>query len=270
MAEESKKEAKLQKKLAKQRAKDLAKEEAKLDGSEPDSPISTVLVTIVIVAIWLVILGLLIKLDVGGFASSVLTPVLKDVPVIQHILPSGGVTETNDPNSYSGYTSLNTAVAEIERLRSELETAQAAVSTANADIVTLKSEITRLQSFESSQVEFQKIKTQFYEEVIYADNGPGEEAYQLYYEAIDPTTAEYLYKQVVQQIEENEEVKEYAKAYSEMKPKEAAAIFEAMTNDLALVARILDVMSTTDRGAILGVMDAEVAARITKIMDPAS
>ena len=60
---------------------------------------------------------------------------------------------------------------------------------------------------------------QFYEEVIYAENGPGEEAYKKYYESIDPATAEYLYKQVVQQVEESNEVKEYAQAYSEMKPQ---------------------------------------------------
>ena len=55
-----------------------------------------------------------------------------------------------------------------------------------------------------------------------------------------------------------------------MKPKEAAAIFEAMTDNLALASRILSVMSAEDRGKILGVMDPKVAARITKIMDPES
>ena len=55
-----------------------------------------------------------------------------------------------------------------------------------------------------------------------------------------------------------------------MKPKEAAAIFESMTDNLQLVARILGVMSADDRGKILGVMDAAVAARVTKIMDPES
>ena len=61
-----------------------------------------------------------------------------------------------------------------------------------------------------------------------------------------------------------------AKAYSEMKPKEAAAIFEEMTDNLNLAARILGVMEADERGKILGVMDSEIAARITKIMDPES
>ena len=61
-----------------------------------------------------------------------------------------------------------------------------------------------------------------------------------------------------------------AQAYSEMKPKQAAAIFEGMTDNLDLVAKILGVMEPDDRGAILGVMDSTVAAKITKIMDPDS
>ena len=46
--------------------------------------------------------------------------------------------------------------------------------------------------------------------------------------------------------------------------------FEQMTNNLDLAARILKVMSADDRGAILGAMNSEVAAKITKIMDPES
>ena len=87
---------------------------------------------------------------------------------------------------------------------------------------------------------------------------------------MDPATAQYLYKQVVQELEESSEVKDYAKAYSEMKPKEAAAIFEQMTDNLDLAARILGVMEPDARGAILGVMDPAIAAKLTKIMDPES
>lgn len=87
---------------------------------------------------------------------------------------------------------------------------------------------------------------------------------------MDPATAEYLYKQVVEQTAADQKIKDYAQAYSEMKPKEAAAIFESMTDDLDLAAKILYQMSAEDRGKILGVMDSETAARLTKIMDPDS
>ena len=128
----------------------------------------------------------------------------------------------------------------------------------------------RLETFEDNQVEFQRIKTEFYEEVIYSENGPGPEAFMEYYEAMDPETAELIYQQVVKQENYSAEIEEYARAYSEMKPKEAAGIFEAMTDDLELAAKILGAMQPDDRGKILGVMDPEIAARITKIMEPDS
>ena len=134
----------------------------------------------------------------------------------------------------------------------------------------LEEEIKRLETFEDMQVEFERIKTEFYNEVVYAEKGPGAEEYQKYYEAMDPATAEVLYKQVVAQVEESKEVQDYAQAYSEMKPKEAAGIFEAMTGDLDLAARILGEMEPDARGKILGVMNPDVAAKITKIMEPDS
>ena len=94
--------------------------------------------------------------------------------------------------------------------------------------------------------------------------------YDYDYEAMDPETAELIYQQVVKQENYSAEIEEYAQAYSEMKPKEAAGIFEAMTDDLDLAAKILGAMQPDDRGKILGVMDPAIAARITKIMEPDS
>lgn len=265
-----KEEQKAQKKEAKQRAKEISQQEAKLSEDEEAGGVSVFLVTVVIVVIWIAILCLLIKLDVGGFASGVLAPVLKDVPVINKILPAESVVTTDDEEAYGGYTSLREAVDYIKELELELEEAQSASNVNSEEVEQLQAEVERLQTFEDAQVEFERIKTEFYEEVVYAENGPGPEEYQKYYESMDPATAEYLYKQVVQQVEEDKEIQDYAQAYAEMKPKEAAGIFESMTDDLELAAKILDQMSAEDRGKILGVMDPEVASRLTKIMDPDS
>lgn len=259
---------KAQKKEAKQRAKEISEQEAKLAEDEEAGGVSVFLVTVVIVIIWVAILCLLIKLDVGGFGSGVLAPVLKDVPVVNKILPADTTVTTDDEESYGGYTSLREAVDYIKELELQLEDAQAASTVDSEELEELRAENERLQTFEAAQVEFERIKTEFYEEVIYAENGPGAEEYQKYYESIDPTTAEYLYKQVVQQLETDKEIQEYAQAYAEMKPAQAAAIFEAMTDDLDLAAKILNQMSAEDRGKILGAMDAETAARLTRIMDP--
>ena len=260
LAEEKKRlkaEQKEQKKEAKRRAKEIAMQEEELGEDEIGGGFPVFLVTALIVVVWIAILCLLIKLDVGGFGSGVLTPVLKDVPVISKILPAANeevAIEEEDDDSYGGYTNLKEAVDYITELELELQRAQSSGAESSEELESLKAEVARLKTFEDNQVEFQRIKTEFYEEVIYAENGPGEEAYKKYYESIDPATAEYLYKQVVQQVEESNEVKEYAQAYSEMKPKAAAGIIEEMTDNLALAARILSVMSAEDRGKILEAM----------------
>lgn len=276
LKEEKKKlknEKKEQRKAAKARARELANQEEELmEESGGAGSGSVFLVTFIIVLIWVAILCLIIKLDFGGFGSNVLTPILKDVPVLNKILPNTmeESLESGEDETYGGYKSLQEAVDYIKELELELERAQSAQNSSSEEVEQLKAEVERLKTFEDSQVEFQRIKTEFYEEVVYADNGPGIEEYRRYYEEMDPATAEYLYKQVITQIEESDEIKDYAAAYSAMKPKAAAAIFESMTDNLDLAVRILGVMDADQRGKILGAMDTEIAARITKLMDPES
>ena len=270
---ELKRQQKLQKKEAKRRAKEISKRQVELDEEEDGGGISTFLATIFIVIIWLAVICVIIKLDVGGFGSNVLTPLLKDIPVVNLILPGASLADSETGEvveNYGGYTDLKDAVDQIRLLEAELETAQASNAAKANEITELKAEVTRLKEYEKLQAEFQRIQTQFYEEVVTAEEGPGLEAYKEYYEEMDPTTAEYIYRQVIVQIEESSEIQDYAAAYSEMKPKQAAGIFEKMTSDLDLVARILTVMDSASRGEILGAMDPEVAAKITKIMDPKS
>ena len=264
-------EQKAQRKEAKKRARELANQEAELE--EEGSNVPIFLTTVAIVCIWLLILCVLIKLDVGGFGSGVLKPILKDVPVVNKILPNEQSVSDNDgdgADEYGGYSTLKEAVEQIKVLELQLEQAGIKADGLEDENTKLKEEVTRLKTFEASQVEFERIKTEFYEEVIYAEKGPGAEEYRKYYESVDPATAEFLYKQVVAQAEASQEIKDYAQAYSEMKPKQAAGIFEKMTNNLKLAARILKEMSAEDRGKILGVMDAEIAAKLTKIMEPDS
>lgn len=264
---------KAQRKEAKKRAKEIAAREEDLD-EENSGPV--ILTTLIIIVVWVGIICALIKLDIGGFGSQVLAPVLKNVPVVNKILPdetTGNIKSeesTEKVVDLAGYTALEDAVSDIRDLEDELIDYQEELNAKNERILALEEEIKRLETFEDMQVEFERIKTEFYNEVVYAENGPGVEEYQKYYEAMDPATAEVLYKQVVAQVEESKEVQDYAQAYSEMKPKEAAGIFEAMTGDLDLAARILGEMEPDARGKILGVMDAEVAAKITKIMEPDS
>lgn len=266
------KEQKEQRKEAKKRAREIAKREDELSESEGGGGFAAFMATTLIVIVWLAVIAVIIKLDVGGFGSNVLTPVLKDVPVLNKILPNSHMLETTNPDEYGGYSNLKDAVAQIRLLEGELERVNVDNQNKSQELQNLKAEVERLKAFEDKQADFQRIMTEFYEEVVYSEKGPGAESYQKYFESMDPATAEYIYRQVTMQMEEDAEVKKYAAAYgsSAMKPKQAAGIFEAMTDNLELAARILNAMSADDRGSILGVMDPAIAAKLTKIMEPES
>lgn len=265
-----KQEQKNQRKEAKKRAKELENQERELDEQIDGTNASVVVVTIFIIVIWLGILCLLVKMDVGGFGSNVLAPILKDVPVVNKILPSESGVETTKDKAYGGYNSIKDAVEEINSLEKQIEQLQNTNTTYSEQIEALKAEVERLQTFEDNQVEFQRIKEQFYEEVVYAENGPGEEAYRNYYEEMDPTTAEALYKQVIQEEAVNNKMKDYVATYSNMDAAKAAAILSAMTDNLNLAAEILESLSASSRASILAEMDPSIAARLTKIMNPNS
>lgn len=261
-----KKEQKLQRKEAKRRAAEIAKQEEAL-GEDSGNGIVTLAATLLIVILWLAVICVVIKLDIGGFGSGVLTPILKDVPVLNKILPGTNITETTEPDNYGGYSSLEEAVAYIRQLELELERAQTASNAKDMDIETLKAEILRLKEFEQKQEEFQRIKTAFYEEVV---DTLGTDQFEQYFSSMDPTTAEYIYRQVQIQNEASKEVQSYVQTYSSMKPKEAAKVFDSMKDNFTLVAKILKNMDAESRGKIMANMDVENAARLTKMLDPDS
>lgn len=263
-----KKDQKEQKKEAKRRAKEIAKQEEELDGES--NGLVTFLATIVIVALWIAVICIVVKMDVGGFGSTVLAPVLGNVPVVNKILPAGSVTQTTSPDSYGGYSSLPDAVDQIRSLELQLEQARNESAAKDERLTALLEEVNRLQEFYNMQVEFDRIRNEFYEEVVYAEKGPGPEEYQKYYETMNPTIAEHVYRQVVSDLQESAEIQDYASSFSSMDAASAAKIMEQMPNDLKLCARILRVLSAEQRGQILAAMSPEFAAKVVKIMDPQS
>ncbi len=258
-------EQKKQKKEAKKKAREIADQEEELESDPAGLPVF--LVTLFIVAVWLAILCILVKLDVGGVGSGVLQPLLKDIPIASKILP-GEKKVTEQEDEYSAYGDIKDAVDQIRQLEQELQIAQEQNLAYASEVSALKEENDRLKNFENDQLAFEQLKNEFYEEVVYAENGPGVEAYRKYYEAMDPAAAEYLYQQSVQETAVNQDIADYVATYSSMKASEAAAVFDTMTNDLDLVAKILQAMSPADRSKIMGKMSADNVARLTKMMNP--
>ena len=274
MAEEQKKIDKKAEKARRREAKRL-KKQGRQNGEMPEgaqeeeegSGFAVVFVTIVIVVIWLAILVLLIKWDVGGFGSTVMTPILKNVPYVNKILPEtdNGLSDTETEYPYQ---TLDEAISYIKTLELELQEAQKGNQDSSAYVAQLEDEVKKLREYEADEAAFEAEKEKFYNEVVFSDEAPDINEYRQYYESIDPAYAEELYKQVIEQQEEEEEIQDYVESYSKMKPKQAAAIFNTMTDNLQLVARILENMSAQARGDILGNMDEETAAKVTEIMSP--
>ena len=269
----AKKAEKARKKEEKKNRK-LAKKEAKnqLDGDYQEeestgSKIAVFLVTLIIIAIWVAILGVLIHFDVGGFGSTVMQPILKDVPYINKILPKTEEEENKDSDKYP-YKNLDEAIAYIKELEKELADAKDSNSENDAYVADLESQAAQWQEYKANEAKYEEEKAKFYEEVVFSDQAPDINEYKKYYESIDPENAEALYRQVVEQQQEDEQIQDYVKAYSQMKPKQAAAIFDTMTDDLELVAKILSAMNADARGDILGNMNTDTAAKVTKLMEP--
>ena len=264
----AKKAQKAAQKAAKKDAKKADKKNKKKKGQDDydeDSggKFSTVLLTLLIIVVWLAIIGLLIKLDFGGFGSTILNPIIKDIPYLNWILPE---TPAEEGDSEYPYTSLSDAIEQIKYL--ELQIQELQESGGSAEVSKLKAEIKRLKAFEEAQTKFETARKSFYEEVVFGDKSLGPEEFKKYYESIDAANAEELYKQAVQKVEADKQVKEYASTYAIMKPKQAAAALEQMGDNMDLVAKILKNMEVDQRAKIMDAMSSSFAAKITKVMEP--
>ena len=267
-----KKKLKEEKKKAKREARE-AKKKAKADRDEMEDENESTgnkfvlfVVTLLVIVIWLGIIALLIKTDVGGFGSTVLYPYLKDVKYVNKILPE--VSSDADVDTEHQFDSIDDAVNRIKELELQLDEANSSLTTDSETIDSLQSQVDELSTYKEAEAEFEAEKEKFYEEVVFSDQAPDISEYKTYYESIEPENAEVLYKQVVEQLQASQEISDYATTYSSMKPKEAAAIFDTMTDNLSLVADILQAMDAESRANILGKMNADTAAKVTEIMEP--
>jgi flagellar motility protein MotE (MotC chaperone) len=258
------------------RNRKLAKKEAKKNGTADEfeeesggGKAAVVFVTLMIIVIWIAILAVLIHFDVGGFGSTVMQPILKDVPYVNKILPKTEEeeTKTKEDSKYP-YKTVDEAVAYIKELEKELADAKESNSENDAYVADLEAQAAQWKEYKDNEQKFEEEKAKFYKEVVFSDQAPDINEYKKYYESIDPQNAENLYKQVVEQQEKDDDMSDYVKAYSQMKPKQAAAIFDTMTDNLKLVAQILDGMDADSRAAILGKMTSDTAAKVTEIMKP--
>lgn len=255
-------------KKKKRKDTDLLTDEMDQEEEKETSKVLIFFVSLLIVLIWLGIIGVLIKCDVGGFGSSVLYPMWKDVPYLNRILPDVEKELYSTEDTQYAYGSLAEAVERIKELERQVDALSAQSVTDSDTITQLEEQQKELQAYREREAEFEKEKEKFYEEVVFSDKAPDIEQYKIFYESVEKDNAEILYKQVIQQLQKDAEIEDYVKAYSSMKAKDAAEIFNTMTDDLELVAKILQGMNASARGNILAEMNADTAAKVTEILNP--
>ena len=248
------------------------KKEKKLNenGEESEGRVATVIFTLLTILIWLAVFCVLIKLDVGGFGSKVLRPMLKDVPGVNLILPPASDDEILDENNHA-YTNLAEADAYIKELEAKLAMYEEAGNANLETIGELNSEIERLKTFEIDQKAFQDEKEKYYQDVVLGNGKEMMDSFQQWYENMDKATAEVIYRQVMEQKQLDESRQEFAAVYSSMEAEDVAKIFPEMTGDLDTVVMILNNMDSRKRGAVLSALaqsDATFAAKLTLLLAP--
>lgn len=252
----------------------MAKRNKKEKKNENEEGIGSKIVSgifiILIIAVWLVILAALIRLDVGGFGSGVLRPVLKDVPVINKILPEPTEEELEEEIEENGsdqIATLSQAKELIAQLEEENESLTKDNKSLKEQVDDLDKEVVRLKVFETEQSDFKKEKEEFYNEIVYGENAPDADTYKEWYESIDAANAEAIYRQVISNQQADADLKNLAKTYENMKPAEAAAVLEKVAN-LDTVAEILSAMKAESRAKIMDEFDPDFAANVTKKLMP--
>lgn len=247
------------------------KERIEKDGEGIGSKILSAIFVFLIILVWLIIIIALVKFDVGEFGSSVLRPILKDIPVVNLILPEPSEEELEKEAEEAGEENQIATLSQAKDMIAQLEEENQKLSKNNKSykeqISDLEKQIERLQVFEEAQNEFQLLKEEFYNEIVYGENAPDADTYIKWYESIDAAHAEAIYRQLLLNESADSELKDLAKTYENMKPAEAAEVLEAMGN-LDTVAEILKAMKAESRAKIMNEMDSGFAANITKKLMP--
>lgn len=224
----------------------------------------TALVVALIIVIWIAIFALLINLDVGGIGTT-LRPMLKDIPLVNKILPPVSDEELAWENdlAYKDIIEANQRIKELEILVDKLTIEG---EDKDDEIAALTAQVNRLKDVEKKMAEFEDRVYEFDKKIVFGEHAPSVEEYIEWYETISPENAERIYEMAIQKEAYNATIREKAEYYEKMKSSAAAEVFENMTADLEYVCKMLYCMKTNSVSDILASMDPLYAAKVTRKM----
>lgn len=237
---------------------------AKKKKEESSGKFGTFLIIILFLLIWISVLALLIKLDVGGLGTT-LRPYIKDVPVGNLMLPNVSDEQIQWEENYP-YKNMDEAMNELDLLKQQVEKLTKENTEQAIEITQLRAENNRLKNFEDDVKAFEERVKRFDQYVVFNDKAPDVTAYKEFYESIEPENAAQLYQYVVELIQYDEGVIKQAELFANMKPGQAAEALQEMTADIEFITKVLLAMKKDNATEIMNKMDALFVAKVMQRM----
>ena len=139
-----------------------------VEGEENEGIISkiiSILIWLFIIVILMSIIIIFIKLDIGKIGTQVLRPVLKNVPVVNLVLPEVPDDVIADEEGYE-YDNLTDAVEKIKELQQKIDNLEKTNVENDKTIQDMTQEVARLKVFEEASEEFNKRVLEFDTNVV--------------------------------------------------------------------------------------------------------
>lgn len=274
----------------KQQKKEMQDELDELNGGTAKSKAACVLVFLLVLAALMGTFTGMVKADVGGVASNLLAPAIGNVPVLKNILPkdlqaadpaqmADAVDSTQTADTQSAADPTQTADTQnAAGTVDPTQTADVQNAAGAADLTqTAAGTVDPTQSAAGTQGTSTTDPTQ----TAGTQNAAGTSTTDPTQTAGTPGTTTPMQTagtnttdpaqsaaDLTQQDTEAAALADYVKTYSDMKPKDAASVFDGMMPDqMKLVVKILKNMSADQRSAIISKMNVQNASDITVEMN---
>jgi len=226
-------------------------------------------IIIIIVAVLLVLIisaGALIRFDVFGLGTQVVGPIIKDIPVVNLILPEMPEEVIEGSEGTYSFESIEEAIEILKITEKMLMESDEKAEKISEQLTQLTAEVERLKVFENNQRQFEEDKAAF--DLAIATSSEALD-YKVWFETMYPENAARIYGDVIQEVKISEDLQGIFSIYQNMKSDEAAAILEGMSvTKLDQVATIIKNVSSDQGAKILGAMDPTTAAKITAYLSP--
>lgn len=217
---------------------------------------------IVLLVTILLILGFiaLTAFNVFGLRDNMLFPLLRNVPVINNIIPEPVYTDGAD---------IAATLAELEARTYTLTTENALLEeqleNLNQTIEQLQRDNTRLAEYEMAFEQFAIERETLYRNL--AMENP--EAFMIFFNTMDPALVEELFLDIIYAEIEWAEWQNYMASWINMSPVQVARVIESMlTTDMRLIVDVMLELPEPFRGDILNSLAPDSAAAVLRQMEP--